>query len=117
MRKSILIFLAGVALGGIAGALLFSYAGPAVHDARISVHAVSELVSHQAYDAPGTYTDTRLIVFLDGDDGSSAEVLCQFSHGTFDAAQVPEKVRIGPVSKKLGFGRQGYFCEAVTDGL
>ena len=116
MRKSILIFVAGVALGGIAGALLFSSDGLASRDARVSIHTVSELVSHQAYDAPGTYTDTSLVVFLEGDDGLSAEVLCQFSHGTFDAAQLPKKVRIGPVSKKLGFGRQGYFCEAATDG-
>jgi len=116
MKKSVLIFAAGVVLGGFAGALLFSYASTASHDARVSVHAVSELLSHQSYEVPGTYSDTRLIVFLEGEDGLSAEVLCQFSHGSFDAAQIPAKVRIGPVSKKFGFGRQGYFCEAVTAG-
>lgn len=117
MRKNILIFVAGVVLGGVAVALWLTVIEPASADARVSVHTVRELVSHQSYEASDTYTDTRLVVFLAGDEGSSAEVLCQFDHGSFDPTQLPPKVRIGPVSKKLGFGRQGYFCEAVNDGL
>ncbi len=114
MLKSSVIFVVGALVGGLAGAYWFYDAGVASRDARVSVHTVRELVGNQSYADVGTYTDTRLIVYLEGNEGSDVEVLCQFAHGSFDPERVPEKVQIGPVSKKLGFGRQGYFCEAAS---
>ena len=113
MLKKTGIFLAGVLLGGLAGTYLTYDTTVADSDARISVHTVKELTSHLSYQAPQAYSDTRLVVYLDGADGEEAEVLCQFVHGTFDPERVPERVRIGPVSKKLRFGRPGYFCVAA----
>jgi hypothetical protein len=113
MLKKMGIFLAGVLLGGVAGAYLTYDTSVADSDGRISVHNVKELTSHRSYPAPEAYSDTRLVVYLDGAEGEEAEVLCQFVHGTFDPERMPEKVRIGPVSKKLGFGRLGYFCVAA----
>ncbi len=113
MLKKVGIFLAGVLLGGFAGAYLTYDTTVADSDARISVHTVKELTSHLSYQAPEAYSDTRLVVYLDGAEGEEAEVLCQFVHGTFDPESMPEKVRIGPVSKKLRFGRLGYLCVAA----
>ena len=113
MLKKLGIFMAGVLVGGFAGAYLTYDTSVADSDARLSVHTVKELTSHRSYPTPEAYSDTRLVVYLDGAEGEEAEVLCQFVHGTFDPERVPEKVRIGPVSKKLRFGRLGYFCVAA----
>ena len=113
MLQKMGIFLVGALLGGLAGAYLTYDTTVADSDARISVHTVKKLTSHLTYQAQETYSDTRLVVYLDGAEGEEAEVLCQFVHGTFDPERMPQKVRIGPVSKKLRFGRLGYFCVAA----
>ena len=92
MWKGIVIFAAGAILGGCAGAYLSHDAGVASRDARVSVHTVRELVSHQSYPEPGTFTDTELVVSLEANDGNDATVLCQFGHGSFDPEQLPERV-------------------------
>jgi hypothetical protein len=82
-------------------------------DARQTVHVVKEVVSHQDYDVEGAFSDTELVVYMAGSEGATGQVLCQFRAGDFDPTA--KRVRVGPVSKKLAFGRLGYLCEAVSD--
>jgi hypothetical protein len=112
MLKSAGLLAVGVVAGVVLG-WFFAHAryvqGP---DSRQTVHDVKEVVSHREYESEGALSDTELVVYLEGTDGTTGQVLCQFPSGGFHGAA--EKVRVGPVSKKLGFGRVGYLCEVVA---
>jgi len=112
MLKSAGLVAAGLVVG-VALGWFFAHARYVQSpDSRQTVHDVKDVVSHREYDSEGALSDTELVVFLEGADGATGQVLCQFPAGSFDAATV--RVRVGPVSKKLGFGRVGYLCEVVS---